>query len=38
MVDAANKENYSPMNLIAITERASHEEVDRSSPYPAISQ
>ena len=36
MVSAAKKETYSSINFIAIKERASLGEVDRSSPYPAI--
>lgn len=36
MVPAAIKERYSSINRIAITERASLEEVDRPSSYSAI--
>ena len=36
MVHAAIKERYSSINRIAITERASLEEVDRPSSYSAI--
>ena len=35
MVHAANKEKYPSINRIAIAEKASPEEVDRPSPYPA---
>ena len=36
MVLDANKEKYLSINRIAIAERASIEEVDLPSPYPAI--
>ena len=36
LADAANKDKLSSINRIAIAARASLEEVDRLSPYPAI--
>ena len=36
IVHAANREKYSSINRIAISERASLHDVDRHSPYPAI--